>query len=44
MTGRIEGAVWVVIGGLTATTVWITLVAHTTVALGLLAGVAVGGL
>ncbi|WP_253738887.1 hypothetical protein [Halohasta salina] len=44
MTGRIEGAVWVVIGGLAATAVWITMIAYTTVALGLLAGVAVCGL
>ena len=44
MTGRIEGGVWVVIGGLTATAVWILLLAHTTVALGLIAGVAIGGL
>ena len=44
MNERIEAGVWVVIGGVTATIVWITLLAHTTVALGLLAGVAVGGI
>ena len=44
MNERIEAGVWVVIGGVTATIVWITLLAHTTVALGLLAGVAIGGL